>query len=219
MESGKINVVIADDHKLFRKGICALLSDFDYVNEIHEAGNGIELLSLLASLDKLPHVILLDINMPEMDGVEAQLRIKEIYPEIKIIILTMEDDEHFILHLINEGVNGYLLKNADPDEMEVALKKVVQTDFYFSDDILDMVMKSMIKKEKSRFSVQHEISEREFQVLELICHEKTASEIADLLNLSIRTIEGHRKKLLEKTGTKNTAGLVFFAVKNNLIST
>ncbi len=218
MEVKKIDVVVADDHKLFRKGICALLSDFNFVGQISEAGNGIELLNLLASIKKLPHVVLLDLNMPGMDGIEAQQKIRKLYPSIKIVILTMEDDKQILLHLINEGVNGYLLKNADPDEMELALKKVMTQDFYFSEDISKLVMLSLAKKEKTKLSFEYELTERELQVLKLICMEKTAVEIAEELNLSSRTIEGYKGKLLEKTGTKNMAGLVLFAVKNKLIS-
>jgi DNA-binding NarL/FixJ family response regulator len=213
----KIDIVITDDHKLFRKGVCALLSDFEFVGEIYEAGNGIELLNLPASLKKLPQIILLDINMPGMDGVEAQKKLRERYPGIKVIILTMEDDEQFIFHLINEGVNGYLLKNADPDEVEIALKKVMEQEFYFSDNISKVIVKSIVQKEQSANDPELEISERELQVLQLICLEKTATEIADTLLISARTVEGHKRKLLDKTGTKNVAGLVLFAVKNNLI--
>jgi len=216
-KSGKINVVIADDHNLFRKGIGALLSDFDFIGEINEAGNGIELLHLLENLKVLPDIVLLDLNMPEMDGVEAQKQIREIYPNIKIIILSMEDDEQIIIHLINEGVNGYLLKNADPEEMELALKKVMDNDFYFSEGMSNLLLKSLIRKENTK-NREVELNKRELSILELICMEKTATEIADELNLSARTVEGYKRKLLEKTGAKNMAGLVIFAVKNNIVT-
>lgn len=213
----KINIVITDDHKLFRKGIMALLSEFDFIDEINEAGNGEELLALLESLESKPEVILLDIKMPVMDGVEVQKRIREIYPDIKIIILTMEDDEQFILHLINEGVNGYLLKNADPDEMELAIRKVVDQGFYFSDDISKLIMSNLVNKNKINFTLALNLTERELEVLDLICKEFTAAEIAKKLNLSARTIEGYQRKLLEKTKTRNMAGLVVFAMKHQLV--
>ncbi len=213
----KINIVITDDHKLFRKGMCALLSEFDFINEINEAGNGIELLELLETFTKLPHLILLDLNMPKMDGVETQKRIRELYPEIKIIILTMEDDEQFIIHLINEGVNGYLLKDAEPEELETAIKKVIGQDFYFSEGISGLLLRNLMKRDHTKISEDEPLNERELQILSLICHEKTASEIAGELNLSARTVEGYKRKLLEKTHTKNMAGLVLYAVKNNII--
>lgn len=215
----KINVIITDDHKLFRKGIIALLSDFDFINTIEEAANGIELLKLLATRKQLPDIILLDIRMPEMDGIEAQQRIKQLYPDIKIIVLSMEDDEQIVLHLVEEGVNGYLLKNADPDEMEFALKQVCEEDFYFSSQLSGLIVKSVAKKKVIKQEVTGEpLNKRELQVLELICMQNTAAEIADHMNLSVRTIEGYRRKLLEKTKSKNLAGLVVFALKNNLVS-
>ena len=216
METKKIKVVIADDHKLFRKGIMALLEDFDFIGEIDEASNGLELIDMLEKMENRPDVILLDLRMPVMDGVEAQQKIRKLYPDIKVIILTMEDDEQYILHLINEGVNGYLLKNADPDEVEFAIQKVVEKGFYFSEDISKLVMKGLVRKDKHDMSIVLDLNEREMEILKLICKECTAAEIADKLNLSVRTIEGYRQKLLEKSGAKNMAGLVVFAIKHNL---
>jgi len=216
MEEKKINVIITDDHKLFRKGIIALLEDFDFIGETNEASNGAELIDLLAKMKALPDVILLDLRMPVMDGVEAHKKIRKLYPEIKVIILTMEDDEQYILHLISEGVNGYLLKNADPDEMEKAILKVVENGYYFSENISTMVVKGMVKKDITEALPNLDFSERELQILELICKEFTAAEIAEKLNLSARTVEGYRQKLIDKSGAKNVAGLVIFAVKNSL---
>lgn len=217
MRQQKIDVVITDDHKLFRKGIRSLLGDFDFINRLYEAGNGRELLELLEKTTPKPDVILLDLKMPEMDGMEANKKLKELFPEIKVIVLTMEDDEQFILHLINEGVNGYLMKNADPDELEMALKKVVENDFYFTDDISDLVFRNFISGKKNVHITDSFLSPREIQVLELICKEYTAAEIADELVLSVRTIDGFRSKLLQKTGTKNMAGLVVYALKNRIV--
>jgi DNA-binding NarL/FixJ family response regulator len=216
MEEKKINVIITDDHKLFRKGIIALLEDFDFIGETREASNGAELLELLTKMKTLPDVILLDLRMPVMDGVEAHSKIRKLYPDIKVIILTMEDDEQYILHLISEGVNGYLLKNAEPDEMEKAILKVVENGYYFSENISTLVVKGMVKGDVSEAIPVPDFNERELQVLELICKEFTATEIAEKLNLSARTVEGYRQKLIEKAGVKNVAGLVIFAVKNNL---
>lgn len=216
MEGKKINIVVADDHKLFRKGIIALLSDFDFIGEIDEASNGLELIELLEKMEIRPDVILLDLRMPVMDGVEAQQKIRKLYPNIKVIILTMADDEQYILHLINEGVNGYLLKNADPDEVEFAIQKVVERDFYFSEDISKLVMKGLVRKDKHDMAAVLDLNGREIEILKLICKEFTAAEIADQLNLSVRTIEGYRQKLMDKSGAKNMAGLVVFAIKHNL---
>jgi DNA-binding NarL/FixJ family response regulator len=192
-----IDVVITDDHNLFRKGIYSIIEDFEFVGKIYEAGNGIELLDLLNDLEHKPDVVLLDIKMPGMDA--------------------MEDDEQIILHLVSEGVNGYLLKNADPGELEVALSKLIDNDFYFPTEISDLVLRNIQNKSKNEINLFPELSEREMQVLELICKENTAPEIAGILSISKRTVEGHRRKLLEKTGTKNMAGLVVFAFKNKIV--
>jgi DNA-binding NarL/FixJ family response regulator len=216
MEEMKTSVVLADDHKLFRKGMRNLLEDFHFVGEIFEAGNGIELLNLLQKLNPLPDVILLDIQMPEMDGMEAQKRIRELYPQQKVIILTMDDDEQVVLHMIAEGVNGYLLKNADPEELETALEKVLKNGFYFPDGFSQLLLKGT-RKGNSFLPNEPEFTEREKEVLELICSELTTTEIAEKLNLSARTVDGYRQRLLEKSGARNTAGLVIYALKNKLI--
>lgn len=214
----KYNIVIADDHKLFRKGIIALLEDFDFIGEIGEASNGAELLHLLANIETLPHVILLDLQMPVMDGVEAYQKIKVLYPDIKVIIITMEDDEQYILHLVGEGVNGYLLKNADPEEMEMAILKVLEKGYYFSENISSLVIQNIKRLDKAEAILNPDFSERELKVLELICKEYSNSEIADIMNISIRTAEGYRQKLLDKSGAKNIAGLVIMALKYNWIN-
>jgi len=218
MENQKINIVITDDHKLFRKGIIALLKDFNFIGEIEEASNGFELLELLENTKVLPDIILLDLRMPVMDGVEAQQKIKKLYPGIKVIILTMEDDEQYILHLISEGVNGYLLKNADPDEMEKAILKVAEIGYYFSENISTLVMQNLKKMEKTETIFNPDFTEREIQVLELICKEYSNNEIAETFSVSIRTAEGYRQKLIDKSGAKSIAGLVILALKYKWVS-
>ncbi len=216
MEEKSITVAIADDHNLFRKGIISLLEENPKVKVVYEAGNGAELLHLLNNPDTFPDVVLLDIEMPVMDGMEAQKKIKKLYPEMKVIILTMRDDEQFILYMISEGVNGYLLKDAEPEELEKAIEKVVVNDFYFPDSMAKLLVRNIGRKRP----VNHELpefTERELEVLELICREHTATEIAEKLSISPRTAEGHRSNLLEKSGSKNIAGLVVFALKNNLV--
>uniref|UniRef100_UPI0032174B6A response regulator transcription factor n=1 Tax=uncultured Draconibacterium sp. TaxID=1573823 RepID=UPI0032174B6A len=219
MKNEKINIVVCDDHKLFRKGMCALLSDFDIVEEISEAGNGEELLNFLAETDTKFHLVLLDINMPVMDGIEATKHLKKSYPDIKIIVLSMEDDTQMVAYIVNEGIDGYLLKNADPDELEHAIKMVIKNDFYFSGSLSGAVLKSMRTKNQIKGTIEEfKFNKRELDILDLICHELTAVEIAERLSLSARTVEGYKRKLLEKSKTKNMAGLVIFAIKNNLVN-
>lgn len=214
----KIDIIITDDHNLFRKGMKALISDFEFVENIDEASNGEELLKLLASKTKLPDVILLDLKMPVMDGVTVQAQIKKLYPSINVIIITMEDDEQFILHMIGEGVNGYLLKNAEPEEVETSLIKVVEKGFYFPDNIAVVIYKKMTKKEKDTVIFNPGYTERELEVLTLICKDYTNAEIAEAFNVSLRTAEGYRQKVLEKSGAKSMAGLVVNAIKFNWVT-
>ncbi|WP_346854990.1 response regulator transcription factor [uncultured Draconibacterium sp.] len=219
MKDRKINIVVCDDHRLFRKGISALLSDFDVIGEINEAGNGIELLQLLENLETKPDLVLLDINMPEMDGAETTKQLKKRYPDIRIVVLSMEDDTQMVSFLVNEGINGYLLKNADPDELEHAIKMVMKNDFYFSSSLSGAVLYSLsARNNASKVIAELEFSTRELDIINLICNELTAAEIAEELSLSARTIEGYKRKLLEKSNTKNMAGLVIFAIKNNLVN-
>ncbi len=216
MGDKKADIVITDDHKLFRKGVRALLEDFDFIGEIYEAANGVELLELLKQVNPLPELILLDIQMPVMDGIEAHRKIREFFPNQKVVILTMEDDEQFILHLILEGVNGYLLKNSEPEELENAIRKLLKNDFYFPADLSHLVIKSAREKNFT-YKELPIFTQKEIKILEYICKEFTAPEIAKKLNLSVRTVEGHRSRLLEKTGSKNIAGLVVYALKNKLV--
>ncbi len=216
MENKSINVAIADDHNLFRKGIISLLEENRLVKNIYEAANGAELLRLLNNPATFPDIVLLDIEMPVMDGMEAQKQIKKQFPGLKVIILTMRDDEQFILYMISEGVNGYLLKDADPEELEKAIEKVMVNDFYFPDSMAKLLFRKIGKKRPEDPGLP-EFTERELEVLELICREHTAAEIAEKLSISPRTAEGHRSNLLEKSGSKNIAGLVVFALKNNLV--
>ncbi len=213
-----MNIVITDDHKLFRRGIRALLEDFDFIDEINEAENGKDLLDLLPTLSEIPDLILLDLRMPVMDGIDTTQKLKEQYPDIKIIILTMEDDEQMILHMIGEGVNGYLMKSADPEELEQAILKVMEKDFYFSNDISTLVLRNLANGKRKQNVEIIDLTKREKEILRLICEGYTAPEIAEKLFMSIRTVEGYRRKMLEKTCTRNIAGLVVFAIKNNLVT-
>ncbi|MFW6289936.1 MAG: response regulator transcription factor [Mariniphaga sp.] len=216
MDEKKADIVITDDHKLFRKGIRALLEDFSFIRNIYEAANGEELISLLKSTNPPPEIVLLDIQMPVMDGIEAHKQIRKLFPHLKVLILTMEDDEQFMLHLIAEGVNGYLLKNSEPEELEAAIAKLLKTDFYFPFEMSPMLIKRVMERSFSKKGLP-EFSSKELEILNYICREYTAPEIADKLNVSVRTVEGYRSRLLSKTSSKNIAGLVVYALKNKLV--
>ena len=218
MNKDKVNIIVTDDHKLFRKGICALLADFDAVDKIEEAGNGQELIELIQAKNEIPDLILLDIQMPVMDGVETTKYLKARYPDIRIVIISMEEDVQLVSHLVEEGVDGYLLKNADPEELELAIRMIMKNEFYFSSSLTGALLRSTKSKKATSPSFGLEtFTERELQVLDLICKELIAAEIADKLSLSARTVEGYKRSLLTKSKTRNVAGLVIFAIKNHLV--
>ncbi|HAX95313.1 MAG TPA: DNA-binding response regulator [Prolixibacteraceae bacterium] len=217
--SEKIAVAVADDHSLFRKGLVSLLEELYFIGEIYEASNGQELLDLLERADPKPGLVLLDVRMPIMDGVEATEKIRAKYPDMKIIILTMQDDENFIVFMIEKGINGYLLKNVEPEELEKALEMLRTRDIYFNERLTDLVVRALHSKGRRPPGIYYDslFTERELEVIRLICEENTNAEIADILNVSKRTVEGHRNIIFEKAGVKNTAGLVLYAVRNGIV--
>ena len=214
-----IQLAIADDQVLFRKGMIALLREFDGVEVVIEAENGRVLIDQLQRHTGKIDVILLDLSMPEMNGIETMKVLKEEFPGIKVIILTVYNEEKFIVTAVELGANGYLVKNADPSEVEKSIRTVVSHDFYFNEPTLEAMKKGLFtSRQKLSLNVISELTQREKQILEMICREFTTAEIAAKLFISERTVDGHRNNLLAKTGCRNTAGLVLFAVKNNLIT-
>jgi len=212
-----IKYAIADDHKLFRKGIIAVLEDSPGFKLVLEAQNGRELLNNLNKAK--PDIILLDLRMPEMDGIETTVEIRKQNEDVKIIIVTMLDDEKYVIHLMEVGANGYLLKNAEPEEIKTAITTAYENGYYFNDYVNKALLKRVVHKNQLKpvFNNNIELTNREIEVLKLICNEQTANEISKLIFLSPRTVEGIRTKLLEKIGVKNTAGLVMYAVKNRIV--
>jgi DNA-binding NarL/FixJ family response regulator len=213
----QIKIGIADDHKIFRKGVILSLRQYTNLSFIIEADNGDEMIEKLA-LEK-PDVILLDLRMPGKDGIEATKEISKKYPVIRILILTMYEDERFVSHLMENGANGYLLKNAEPAEIKKAILEVMVKGFYLSNFVNRILLKKSSNKTKTIPSLKSEVvlSDKEKEVIQLLCREYTASEIATKMDISARTVESIKDRLMERFGTKNTAGLVFFAVKNNLL--
>jgi len=157
--------------------------------------------------------------MPIMDGMEATKEVRKKYPSIKVLVVTMYDDDKFIIHLMENGANGYLLKNTEPEEIRKSIYSVYENGFYFNDVVNKALLKKLVLKNnlKPSFNQNVELTERELEVLKLICEEKTAAEIAKEIFLSPRSVEGIRQRLIEKVGVRNTAGLVMFAVKNNMV--
>ena len=213
----KIKIAIADDYKIFREGLKVGLSADENFDVIFEADNGEDLLKALETAT--PDVIIMDLKMPIMDGMEATIAVRKKYPAIKVLVVTMYDDDKFIIHLMENGANGYLLKNTEPDEIRKSIYSVHENGYYFNDVVNKALLKKLVLKNNLKHSFNHnvELTEREVEVLKLICEEKTAAEIAKDIFLSPRSVEGIRQRLIEKIGVRNTAGLVMFAVKNNMV--
>lgn len=212
-----IKVAIADDHVLFRAGVKTALSMKKDIKMIAEADNGMQLLNLLKHIQ--PDVVLLDIQMPIMDGITTLPEIKKLYPEIKVVMLTMHNDHSMISKLMELGANAYLTKNSDSEVIYDAVKTVYEQEYFFN----ALTNKALIdglrvkRQVESNLPIDAKLTEKEITILKLMCDEKSTKEIADIVDLSPRTVEAIRDKLKSKTGAKSMAGLVMYAVKSGLI--
>lgn len=212
-----ISIAIAEDQALFRAGLIAILKNAPRIQPIFEAENGKDLIEKLKKQE--PDVILLDLEMPVMDGMEAAQHIRKHYPHIKILVLSNHDEDSFILHMIELGANGYLLKDAEPREMIEAIEIVVANTYYFNDRVSSAMLKRLMNNPKVEptFNQKVELTDREVAILRLLCQEMNSKEIAEKLFIGIRTVEGYRNTLMQKTGAKNVAGLVMFAIRNGYV--
>ncbi len=210
----KYKVVLVDDHKLFRKGLRMLIDTLNRFEVAGEASNGIEFLSIL---DKyLPDVVMLDIAMPEMDGIEAARLALLKYPDLKIITLSMFGEQDYYFKMVDTGVKGFLLKNSDFSEVRMALETVMEGGNYFSRELL-MNLVNSLKNSPEELTPDSPLSDREKEIILLICKGMSTQEIADSLCLSKRTVDSHRANILLKTGCRNTASLVVYAIKEKLV--
>ncbi len=211
-----IKVIIADDHKLFRQGIAVLLEDMEDVSLIDDVDNGNELLAALK--DDLPDIVLLDLDMPGKNGIEVLEEIRQQYAELGVIILTAVDVP-MVPYLDICGANGYLFKSTSHEEVENAIRSVYREGFYFNKSVSQAMLGSLKKPQRKKPTLKNNVtlSNREVEVLELICQEYTAKEIGEKLFISPRTAEGHRRHLIEKLGVKNTAGLIVKAIKEGIV--
>jgi DNA-binding NarL/FixJ family response regulator len=212
-----IKVAIADDHKIFRKGVILSLRPFTNIKFVLEAENGDQLLEGIAAAE--PDVVLMDLRMPGKDGIEATKILSKQNPNIHVIVLSMYEDDRFVSHMMENGASGYLLKNAEPQEIRRAIMDVYEKGYYLNNFVNRILLKKSHAKQKTIPSLNSEITitDREKDVLKFICMEFTAQEIAQKMDISPRTVEAIKDRLMERFGSKNTAGLVFFAVKNNLV--
>jgi DNA-binding NarL/FixJ family response regulator len=218
-EQPYIRLAIAEDQNLFRACIVPILNQQEGMKVVAEANNGRELITWLQVSAEKPDVVLLDLAMPEMNGLETTRYLKQHFPTIRIVILSVFADERHIVKLVEEGVHAYLAKNADLTEVERAIRGVHQLGFYFNETTLQAIHAGNSHKKQRQFDLENPLTSREKEILKLICAEYTTQEIAEKLFLSTRTVEGHRNNMLEKTGLRNTAGLVLYAVRLGLLET
>ena len=212
----KLRIYLVDDHKLFREGLKLLLSTQDFVRHIYEASNGREFIENLSFVDC--DVVLMDIEMPEMNGIDDTIEAMKMKPNLKIIVLSMYGDEQYYYKMIDAGAKGFLLKNSGIDKVVTAIQKVAEGESFFSEELLVNILNNMRdNKSETPETVDNDISERELEILYHVCKGLSNQEIADELFISKRTVDKHRANLLSKTGCRNTAALVMYAIKNNII--
>jgi DNA-binding NarL/FixJ family response regulator len=215
----QINLAIADDHKIFRNGLKATLEDCPDFKLLIESSNGKELIGQLAA--RMPDVVLMDIKMPEMDGMQTTAYMSQHFKQIKVLALSMHNEDKYIVDMMKAGASGYLLKNAEPEEIIEAIQTVYDKGFYFNEHLSVTLIKQLVNPGSYADGAgqqQIDLNDRDIEVLRLVCQEHSNQEIADKIFLSVRTVEGYRARLFEKTGSKNLVGLVIFAIKKGIIS-
>nr|WP_315158893.1 response regulator transcription factor [uncultured Flavobacterium sp.] len=214
-----IKMILVDDEVLFRKGISFLLTREKNIKVLFEASNGLELMEFLKGDNPKPDIIIMDLKMPFLNGIEATKIIRRDFPDIKIIALTSYDSKSFIANMVDVGAVSYLVKNTTPQELFATINEVAEKGFYYSDYVLNIIQKDIVSNKKTKCSFDSNfITSRELEVLQLICKQKSTVEIGEKLFISPRTVEGHRNNLLLKTESKNIAGLVVFAIQHELVS-
>jgi len=211
-----IRIILADDHEIFRDGFSVMLKKQDEIKLVGEAADGEELIEITQTL--MPDIVLTDIQMPKMNGIEAARIIRKKFPDVYVIALSMFDDDNLIMDMLEAGAKGYLLKNAPKNEITEAIKAVYSDEMYYCKSTSDKLIQMMAQ---SRFNPYKDLkkpsfSEREIEIIILICQQAMSKDIAAKLFLSIRTIDGYREKIQEKMKVKNTAGIVVYAIKNGI---
>jgi DNA-binding NarL/FixJ family response regulator len=209
-----ISIAIIDDHNLFRQGMMSLLSEFKEIQIVFDASNGQEMKDKIGC-HPLPEVILMDINMPVMDGYESTSWIKEHYPQIKVLALSMFDDDKPIINMLKSGAGGYLLKESKTSDVVAAIKTINEHEYFLNDLVSGRLLRN-IQDNKPIQNILADLSANEIKFLQLCCSEYTYKEIADQMNLSPHTIDNYRQNLFQKFEIKSRTGLVLFALKNEL---
>jgi DNA-binding NarL/FixJ family response regulator len=208
----KHTVVIVEDHTLLSQAIAGVVESFEHFEVLYLCKNGAELVYFLTNDKPVPDIVLMDVNMPIMNGIETTKWLTDNYPNVNVLALTVEEDENTILKMIRSGAKGYLLKDVDKRTLEKALHKIIETGFYHSHNVTDVLMNSITGKS----SLQNNLKEQEIEFLKLLCTESTYREIALYMKLSPKTIDGYRDSLFIKLDVKNRIGLVLYAVKHKI---
>lgn len=216
MKKDRIKLAIADDETLFRQGITFILDKEINIEICIQAANGNDLIKQLNHSKELPEVILMDLKMPDLNGVETTKIVKKKFPEIKIIALTSYYTKPFVINMIEQGAVAYLAKNATPTEVIHTINQVALKGFYYDEKVMAMLEEASLESTSKRKNNDTFLTSREREVLKLICEQKTTAEIGEQLFISPRTVEGHRNNLLVKTGSKNIAGLVIHAIEHQI---
>lgn len=207
-----LKIFLVDDHNLFREGLKLLISKLDYVEQVFEAADGNTFINSLKDIK--PDITFMDIEMPGMDGINTTKKALEIYPDLKIIALSMYAEEHYYSNMIDAGAKGFVLKNSRFEDINRAITDIYNDKGFFSPEILDAIISNLYKKKVEK--TRTDLSEREIEILYNICKGFSNQQIADNLFLSKRTVDKHRENILLKTGSKNTANLVVYAIKNGI---
>lgn len=211
----KAEIILVDDHEIFRNGLKMVLGKLKYCKVVAEASNGELFLELLK--EHKPDIVLMDIEMPVMNGIEATKNALKIYPDLKIIALTMFNEDEYIQSMIDAGVKGFLLKNINKETLDKAVQMVLNGGNYYSEELFDFFTKQVTKvADKSKVDII-KLTRREKEILQLVCEGLNNKEIAEILFVSERTVVGHKTNLLSKTGCKNTGSLISYAIKNKLV--
>lgn len=208
-------VALVDDHPLLRSGLANVINSFGDFKVIFEAGNGKEFVEKLEAGDE-PELLLLDITMPEMDGFETAEWIKNNRPHIKVLVLTMMDDDHAVIKMLQLGAKGYILKDSRPDLLRHALRDIAEKDFYFN-ELVSGKLVHLVRKGQDPGKMLHSFSEKEITFLKWCCTEKSYKEIADTMQISTRAVESLRSSLFERLETLSRVGLVMYAIRNKIV--
>jgi two-component system response regulator DegU len=212
-----LRIGIADDHRLFRKGLAGLLNSFENVTVVLEAENGMQLLELMenTAID----LLITDLQMPEMDGFETCKVVRQSYPDVKILVVSQLTTKEAIVQIMQTGVHGYFSKDSNPDQLQEAIFSIRDKDFYFGQELGAVIREAILWEKKTKTSVANDIplTKREIEVIRMACKEYSSLEIAEKLFINVRTVETHRKKIMEKTESRNFIGVVLYALKNGLV--